>query len=151
MSYYSGKYSDFCSYSEREARKVNDALLNIENIKYFHNYCLNSGFLGYNSLDYTKYKKGLVNKSEPRSLLRIDTSITMDIKCQLCGNFFSFDIELEKPIELGHCEYYTNPVIKIQRYWRLRKKIPTLWKIAEYYTSKKYSPNNILKYVNLNE
>ncbi len=24
-----------------------------------------------------------------------------------------------------------------------------LWKIAEYYTKKKYSPDNILKYVNL--
>jgi hypothetical protein len=27
--------------------------------------------------------------------------------------------------------------------------LPTLWKIAEYYTKKKYSPENILKYIKL--
>lgn len=42
-----------------------------------------------------------------------------------------------------------NKIIPLQRYWKLYRKLPTLWKIAEYYTKKRYSPENILKYIEL--
>lgn len=46
-------------------------------------------------------------------------------------------------------------IIKFQKYWKkygkFINKLPTLWKIAEYYTEKKYSPENILKYINLED
>jgi len=41
------------------------------------------------------------------------------------------------------------PCYKIYRWYKHRKWIKTLWKIAEYYMAKKYSPENILKLVNL--
>ncbi len=44
-------------------------------------------------------------------------------------------------------------IIKLQKFWKKNGKfiikLPTLWRIAEYYTKKKYSPKNILKYVDL--
>lgn len=44
-------------------------------------------------------------------------------------------------------------IIKLQKFWKKNRKfivnLPTLWKIAEYYTKKKYSAINILKYINL--
>lgn len=44
-------------------------------------------------------------------------------------------------------------IIILQRFWKRNGKfiikLPVLWKIAEYYMSKKYSPENILKYVDL--
>jgi hypothetical protein len=40
-------------------------------------------------------------------------------------------------------------IISLQKYWKLYKNLPTLWEIAEYYTKKKYSPENILKYIEL--
>ncbi len=40
-------------------------------------------------------------------------------------------------------------IIKIQRLFRWNKKLPVLWKIAEYYTAKKYAPDYALKYINL--
>lgn len=40
--------------------------------------------------------------------------------------------------------------IKIFNCYKKYKKNKILWKIAEYYTKKKYSPENILKYINLN-
>ena len=42
--------------------------------------------------------------------------------------------------------YYINKIIK---WYKHHKKIKILWKIAEYYTKKKYSPENIIKYINL--
>ena len=38
-------------------------------------------------------------------------------------------------------------IIKLQRYIKLYLKLQTLWKIAEYYTKKKYAPENALKYI----
>jgi hypothetical protein len=40
-------------------------------------------------------------------------------------------------------------IIKLQRFIKLYIKLPILWNISEYYTKKKYSPENILKYINL--
>ena len=40
-------------------------------------------------------------------------------------------------------------IIKLQKYWKIYFKYPILWKIAEYYTAKKYSPKNIMKYIDL--
>ena len=42
-------------------------------------------------------------------------------------------------------------IIKLQRYIKLYIKLPILWKIAEYYTKKKLSPENVLKYINLED
>ena len=39
--------------------------------------------------------------------------------------------------------------IKLQKIFRLRKLFKILWKIAEYYTAKKYSPENVMKFINL--
>lgn len=44
-------------------------------------------------------------------------------------------------------------IAKLQKYWKLYLKLysksPILWKIAEYYTAKKYSPENIMKYIDI--
>ncbi len=40
-------------------------------------------------------------------------------------------------------------ISKLQKFIRIKIKFPILWKIAEYYTQKKYSPDNILKYIDL--
>lgn len=40
-------------------------------------------------------------------------------------------------------------LIKLQRFIKLYIRLPILWRIAEYYTKKKYAPENILKYINL--
>jgi hypothetical protein len=44
-------------------------------------------------------------------------------------------------------------IVKLQKYWKLYFKLysehPVLWRIAEYYMSKKYSPGNVLKYIDL--
>jgi hypothetical protein len=47
-------------------------------------------------------------------------------------------------------KYDLNKIIILQKYFKLKNKtLPILWKIAEYYTAKKYSPENIFKYINL--
>jgi hypothetical protein len=44
-------------------------------------------------------------------------------------------------------------IIPLQKYWKKNGKfiinLPTLWGIAEYFSAKKYSPENILKYIEL--
>lgn len=53
-----------------------------------------------------------------------------------------------------HYKHVEDKIIKIQRLYRLykwNKNKKTLWCIAEYYTVKKYSPNNILNYIELND
>jgi len=37
--------------------------------------------------------------------------------------------------------------LKFLKIWRFQHKLVKLWKIAEYYTAKKYHPNNILNHV----
>lgn len=41
--------------------------------------------------------------------------------------------------------------IRIINWYRKCKRNKVLWKIAEYYTKRKYSPENILKFINLKE
>jgi len=50
-------------------------------------------------------------------------------------------LQRQKKIKLGFIKF-----IKLYKY---SIKSPILWKIAEYYTAKKYSPKNILNYINL--
>ena len=40
-------------------------------------------------------------------------------------------------------------LIKLQRRFRFRRKMRTLWKIAEYYTARKYAPENVFLYISL--
>lgn len=40
---------------------------------------------------------------------------------------------------------------KLSRAFRLRQREPVLWKIAEYYIKRKYAPENILRYIELEE
>ncbi len=41
-------------------------------------------------------------------------------------------------------------ILKITQWYKDKKRMKALWRIAEYYTSKKYSPENVLMYVDLN-
>ena len=56
------------------------------------------------------------------------------------------------------CQYQTKKdtprfdlVGKIQNWYRFWKRQRVLWRIADYYTARKYAPENILKYLDLNE
>lgn len=42
-----------------------------------------------------------------------------------------------------------NAFTKLKRLIHWKAKLPTLWKIAEYYTARKYSPENVLLYISL--
>jgi hypothetical protein len=53
-----------------------------------------------------------------------------------------------------HYSRVEDKIIKIQRLYRLykwNKHKKSLWEIAEYYTAKKYSPSNILNYIELDD
>lgn len=43
------------------------------------------------------------------------------------------------------------PCYKIYNWYKQCRRMRILWKIAEYYTQKKYSPENVLKFVNLED
>lgn len=43
------------------------------------------------------------------------------------------------------------PIRKIQRWYVTCKRNKVLWRIADYYTAKKYAPENILKYIKLED
>ncbi len=47
-------------------------------------------------------------------------------------------------------QYKTKQINKIISWYKNIKRFVILWKIAEYYTAKKYQPTNALKYINLN-
>jgi hypothetical protein len=67
------------------------------------------------------------------------------------SNFYLNEIELKqfkKEFYKLNQIHYSNQIIKWYKY---HKKMKTLWKIAEYYTKKKYSPENILKHIDLDE
>lgn len=63
------------------------------------------------------------------------------IKCKSC----IFDEENYNHLKI--CIDCIKKIIKIQEEWKRYKRMKILWKIAEYYMSKKYSPENILKYI----
>jgi hypothetical protein len=60
-------------------------------------------------------------------------------------------------IRIIHYIIYRNhieEIIMIQRLYRRykwNKRLKTLWEIAEYYTAKKYAPDKILNYVELDD
>jgi F0F1-type ATP synthase delta subunit len=39
--------------------------------------------------------------------------------------------------------------LRLYKQYKEKKRLKILWKIAEYYMKKKYHPNNILKYLDL--
>lgn len=47
----------------------------------------------------------------------------------------------------AYCPMYIHKATLIQRRWRWNKTLSKLWQIAEYYTKRKYNPENILNYV----
>jgi hypothetical protein len=63
------------------------------------------------------------------------------------SQFYLNEIELKqfkKEFYKLNSIYYTR---KIWNWYKKSKKTKILWKIAEYYTQKKYSPDNIMKYI----
>lgn len=73
-------------------------------------------------------------------------------QCRLCKKCINYEIELNKPFKLEYCSYYNDAATKIQKKWKfLNKTLPILWRIAEYYTSIKYHPNNITNYISDSE
>lgn len=65
----------------------------------------------------------------------------------LCRNISFWHIKGESIYK--EQERINNGFIKFLKLYKKYKFKLTLWKIAEYYTKKKYSPENILKYINL--
>lgn len=66
-------------------------------------------------------------------------------KCSICKVERRVDNDMWIKVR-ERCPAYDINAKKIQRSYylfRLNKKMPTLWKIAEYYTSIKYNPKNI--------
>lgn len=84
--------------------------------------------------------------------IKISLLYKIDIDCIKCDKSHEYTFTLNDntiTYDIDYCSYYVDAAIKIQRYIKLRQKIPVLWKILEYYTAKKYAPCNILKYINL--
>lgn len=79
----------------------------------------------------------------------VSTGFNDIIPTSIETGFYLGDIELKqfkKEFYKINSIYYVN---KIGNWYKYNKKNKILWKIAEYYIKKKYSPNNILKYINL--
>lgn len=66
-------------------------------------------------------------------------------------NDLTYNNALENLTSIRNLIYVSkyDQIVKIQRLFRWVKKLPILWKIAEYYSAKKYKPENILKYIKL--
>jgi hypothetical protein len=64
----------------------------------------------------------------------------------LCYDGYKTDIKIIK-----RQKRIKNGFIKFIKLYKKYKWLKTLWKIAEYYTAKKYSPDNIIKYIDLSE
>jgi Leucine-rich repeat (LRR) protein len=95
------------------------------------------------------------------SLTCFNTKVTKIPSEIYLGELISDIKIIEYPYEIIGYKKYGNILInntvdfkessftKLQRFFRFKKKLPTLWKIAEYYTARKYSPENILLYISL--
>lgn len=70
-------------------------------------------------------------------------------ECELCDGYDQYEFDADNSIDLIYCPYYTEPANKIKRWYKNLKRLPVLWKIAEYYTARKYHPDNALKYIKL--
>ena len=132
---------------------MNNSLTDIpalEDFEYFHNldngYDINSvsSFLDDNIPDTEKLKYNNI---------LINSSLYLNVfGCNLCNvDNTEYKITFGKEINLGFCPYYENAAKIIQNRFKWNKNLPTLWKIAEYYTKQKYSPNSIMKYIKLDD
>lgn len=74
--------------------------------------------------------------------------LTID-ECELCGEYEEYEFDADNSIDMIYCSYYIDPANKIKRWYKNLKRLPVLWKIAEYYTARKYHPDNALKYIKL--
>lgn len=83
-----------------------------------------------------------------KDIIKLSMSITWN-DCDNCNlrNGESIILELDKTIDIPVCPYYDNAAKIIQKRFKWNQKLPILWKIAEYYTQKKYSPENAIKYI----
>ena len=80
----------------------------------------------------------------------ISTGFNNIIPTNMESRFYLNEIELKqfkKEFYKLNSVYYAR---KIYNWYKYNKKNKILWKIAEYYTKIKYSPENILKYIDLN-
>lgn len=78
-------------------------------------------------------------KEIPKELVNLkDVKIPLD--CIWDRSWIKTDNEINK---------INNFQIFWKKYGNYITKLPTLWKIAEYYTARKYSPENIMKYLDL--
>lgn len=127
-----------------------------------------------NSYNINKFYK-CFNKEECNSLICINCITNNNLLCIECDNIFNWmctsvncnickttlcyicEIENNNNIKIildvilcEICIYNINKKIKkFQNLWKKYKKNKILWQIAEYYSAKKYSPLNILKYIDL--
>ncbi len=71
----------------------------------------------------------------------------------ICRNLYKggsiYDSEGDFLYDFSYKKILYCPCMIIQRWYRKYKRIQILWKIAEYYSAKKYKPGNILKYIKL--
>ncbi len=130
-------------------------MLNLKELKYLHkiedgNYYINLNCdMAYSNLFNIDNNSNKITQEAP---LFSNININIDIvSCELCNESFEYKIEFGEEANLGFCSYYENAAIKIQRMYKWRKRLPILYKVIEYYTAKKYSPANILCYVELEE
>lgn len=122
----------------------------LNKIKYFHDHDFehdvfvstrcNIKIAKENTLMFTLNNENKITYNYPAITNTLDVFI---VECPLCDGLYEYTIKPGDSFELEYCPYYTNAAKKIQIKWRLLKKLPTLWKIAEYYTAKKYSPENV--------
>ena len=117
-----------------------------ENIKEIPKELVNLKKLSCSNTQVKEISKELVNlkyldcehtqvKNIPKELVKIETIYHND-NCIQDKSWYKTSNETKK-------------IIKLQRCIKLYLKLPTLWRIAEYYTQKKYSPENIMKYIDL--
>ncbi len=60
---------------------------------------------------------------------------------------FTYTPKYDKSYQDYHQYKHSNIIKKYIRHYIFKKKLHILWQIADYYTAKKYHPNNILKYI----
>lgn len=127
-----------------------------DNIKLLNNETINNALFNNNSINNKVIKINIFNNNkliieydnrkyyninrEYVSIITFDREYVQLISEKRLYNFKQDCIEL----------YKIQSQIKIFNLYKTYKKNKILWKIAEYYTAKKYSPKNILKYINLN-
>ena len=76
-------------------------------------------------------------------------------KCKIYYSIYKIHCCKHGNISVFHsnciCYRNINKINRIQNWYRFWKRQPVLWRIADYYTARKYAPENILKYVSLDK